>query len=55
MDNKVVFNKELIRRYDTFGPRYTSYPTAVQFTSEFSLADYLGGVKRFDMFNCGCD
>ena len=46
MDNKVVFDKDLIRRYDTFGPRYTSYPTAVQFTSEFNLEDYLGGVKH---------
>ncbi len=46
MDNKVVFDKDLIRRYDTFGPRYTSYPTAVQFTSEFRLEDYLGGVKH---------
>ncbi len=46
MDNKVVFDKDLIRRYDTFGPRYTSYPTAVQFTTDFSLEDYLGGVKH---------
>ncbi len=46
MDNKVVFDKNLIRRYDTFGPRYTSYPTAVQFTSEFNLEDYLDGVKH---------
>ena len=46
MDNKVVFDKELIRRYDTFGPRYTSYPTAVQFTTDFSLEDYLGGAKH---------
>ena len=46
MDNKVVFDKDLIRRYDTFGPRYTSYPTAVQFTTDFNLDDYLGGVKH---------
>ena len=46
MNNKVVFDKDLIRRYDTFGPRYTSYPTAVQFTSEFNLEDYLDGVKH---------
>ncbi len=46
MDNNVVFNKDLIRRYDTFGPRYTSYPTAVQFTTKFNLEDYLGGVKH---------
>jgi len=46
MDNKVVFNKELIRRYDTFGPRYTSYPTAVQFTTDIGLDDYLNWVQH---------
>lgn len=46
MDNKIVFDKDLIRRYDTFGPRYTSYPTAVQFTTDFTLEDYLGGAKH---------
>lgn len=45
MDNKVVFNKDLIRRYDTFGPRYTSYPTAVQFTSDYNDEDYQNWVK----------
>ncbi len=46
MYNKVVFNKELIRRYDTFGPRYTSYPTAVQFTTDYDADDYLNWVKN---------
>lgn len=46
MDNKVVFNKDLIRRYDTFGPRYTSYPTAVQFTTDYDDRDYLNWVKN---------
>lgn len=46
MDNKVVFNKDLIRRYDTFGPRYTSYPTAVQFTTEVGVDDYLDWVTH---------
>lgn len=46
MDNKVSFNKELIRRYDTFGPRYTSYPTAVQFTTDYNNEDYLNWVAR---------
>ncbi len=45
MDNKVIFNKELIRRYDTFGPRYTSYPTAVQFTTDYNADDYLNWAK----------
>ena len=40
MDTAVVFNTELIQRYDKAGPRYTSYPTAVQFHTDFSAADY---------------
>src|SRR4029079_2680009 len=31
---------ELIRRYDRPGPRYTSYPTAVQFHSDFNQQQY---------------
>jgi oxygen-independent coproporphyrinogen-3 oxidase len=31
---------ELLRRYDRPGPRYTSYPTAVEFTPEFDAAAY---------------
>ncbi|MGI9264784.1 MAG: oxygen-independent coproporphyrinogen III oxidase [Gammaproteobacteria bacterium] len=36
----VEFDSDLIRRYDGPGPRYTSYPTAVQFTEEFGEPDY---------------
>lgn len=35
----VQFDAELIRRYDTAGPRYTSYPTAVAF-GDFTEDDY---------------
>jgi len=37
----LIFDRELIRRYDRQGPRYTSYPTAVQFTETFGNAQYL--------------
>jgi oxygen-independent coproporphyrinogen-3 oxidase len=40
MEQQLVFDADLIARYDQAGPRYTSYPTAVQFTSGFSNADY---------------
>jgi oxygen-independent coproporphyrinogen-3 oxidase len=30
----------LLARHDRAGPRYTSYPTAVEFTGEFTEADY---------------
>ncbi len=36
----VDFNAELLAKYDTYGPRYTSYPTAVEFSDSFGEADY---------------
>jgi oxygen-independent coproporphyrinogen-3 oxidase len=38
--NEVSFDEELIRRYDGRGPRYTSYPTALQFHDGFAADDY---------------
>ncbi len=40
MTNK-IFNEALIAKYDKAGPRYTSYPTAVQFTEEFGEQAYI--------------
>jgi len=34
-----LFDPELLRRYDTPGPRYTSYPTAPQFSPGFQESD----------------
>jgi len=31
----IEFDQALIEKYNTSGPRYTSYPTAVQFTEDF--------------------
>jgi oxygen-independent coproporphyrinogen-3 oxidase len=39
-ESTVVFDAELIRRYDSRGPRYTSYPTALQFNEQLSEEDY---------------
>jgi len=38
--HQIRFDADLIRRYDRSGPRYTSYPTAVQFTDRFGLNEY---------------
>ena len=35
-----IFDADLVRRYDGPGPRYTSYPTAVQFHPGFGLVEY---------------
>jgi len=40
MKGSVIISGDLIKKYDFSGPRYTSYPTAVQFTENFKLLDY---------------
>lgn len=42
MLDAIRWDTDLIRRYDLAGPRYTSYPTAVQFHSQ---------VGTFDLFH----
>ena len=37
---QVCFDQDLIVRYGGRGPRYTSYPTALQFTDKLTEADY---------------
>ena len=40
MKQNLIFDADLIRRYDQSGPRYTSYPTAAQFHGNISIDDY---------------
>jgi oxygen-independent coproporphyrinogen III oxidase len=40
MHPTISIDPELIRRYDRRGPRYTSYPTAAQFVTQFTHCDY---------------
>ena len=42
---ELVFDNALIKKYDKSGPRYTSYPTAVQFSENFGEQHYLEQVK----------
>ncbi len=46
MDQTLVFDPALIRRYDKSGPRYTSYPTAVQFHGGVGEAEYRSLVEQ---------
>ncbi|GMQ97156.1 MAG: oxygen-independent coproporphyrinogen III oxidase [Gammaproteobacteria bacterium] len=41
----VEFDEDLIRRYDVPGPRYTSYPTAAQFSERFGARQYINTVN----------
>jgi len=40
VEQSVIFDLELIKRYDKSGPRYTSYPTAIQFHEGFAEPQY---------------
>ncbi len=40
MQQTLVLDQALIGRYDQSGPRYTSYPTAVQFHDGFGVEEY---------------
>lgn len=45
MTQTLIIDEVLIQRYDQTGPRYTSYPTAVQFHSEFNHHRYAQWLK----------
>jgi oxygen-independent coproporphyrinogen-3 oxidase len=45
-DTPLHWNTRLISQYDLAGPRYTSYPTAPQFSDHFSPADFAAAVER---------
>jgi oxygen-independent coproporphyrinogen III oxidase len=45
MYQTVEFDADLLRRYNVNGPRYTSYPTAVQFSDRFGLPQYEEAVR----------
>jgi oxygen-independent coproporphyrinogen-3 oxidase len=44
----IEFNETLIKRYDKTGPRYTSYPTAIQFHENFGAPEYAAAAKHTD-------
>ena len=49
MDQRLIFDLDLIRCYDKSGPRYTSYPTAVKFDETFTSAKYMDCVKETNL------
>jgi len=46
MNSIPPFDAELLKRYDRPGPRYTSYPTAPQFTTQFGEAAFAEHARR---------
>ncbi|MDR9499315.1 MAG: oxygen-independent coproporphyrinogen III oxidase [Hydrogenovibrio sp.] len=46
MEQSIRFDEALIKRYNQSGPRYTSYPTALEFDQAFGVADYKAAAER---------
>ena len=45
----IRFDADMLKKYDTFGPRYTSYPTAIQFSPEFNEQGYLAELAESNL------
>ncbi len=46
MDQSIQFDLDLIQRYDKSGPRYTSYPTALELHEGFGEAEYRAHIEK---------
>ena len=40
------FDPQLLKKYNTSGPRYTSYPTALEFHNEFKHGDFIQAIEN---------
>lgn len=45
--NNLIWDQSLIEKYNYSGPRYTSYPTALEFNSSFSETDFIAATQRY--------
>lgn len=44
MSDLAFFDQKLLQKYNTNGPRYTSYPSALEFNTDFSNQDYVSAL-----------
>lgn len=50
MNNAPVWDSKLISTYNLTGPRYTSYPTALQFKDSFDYNDFIANSRQSAIF-----
>ncbi|UTM57223.1 oxygen-independent coproporphyrinogen III oxidase [Photobacterium sp. CCB-ST2H9] len=43
----MIWDQALIEKYNYSGPRYTSYPTALEFQPDFTVADFEAACQRY--------
>ncbi|MGL5290555.1 MAG: oxygen-independent coproporphyrinogen III oxidase, partial [Vibrionaceae bacterium] len=39
-DAQIIWDQTLIEKYSCFGPRYTSYPTALEFSPKYQAQQF---------------
>ncbi|MBW5408235.1 oxygen-independent coproporphyrinogen III oxidase [Morganella morganii] len=47
MSDAIIWDLALIRKYNHSGPRYTSYPTALEFNQQYSDSDFIASANRY--------
>lgn len=47
MSDAIIWDLALIRKYNYSGPRYTSYPTALEFNQQYSDSDFIASANRY--------
>lgn len=45
--SEILWDHDLIRKYNQSGPRYTSYPTALEFNEVYNNDDFVMAAKRY--------
>ncbi len=51
VNDHLEISEDLIRRFDSLGPRYTSYPTADRFHTDFTEASYIQYLQQRNQSN----
>ncbi|WP_395011528.1 oxygen-independent coproporphyrinogen III oxidase [Undibacterium sp.] len=51
VNDNLEISEDLIRRFDSLGPRYTSYPTADRFHTDFTASSYIQYLEQRNQSN----
>lgn len=51
MSSISFLNDDLLKKYNTNGPRYTSYPTALEFSADFHYPDFISAAQNSQKTN----
>ena len=45
--SEIIWDLALIQKYNQSGPRYTSYPTALEFNESYTNEDFIAAANRY--------